>query len=171
MHDAGARSLHWKRPYLDLHCNWSRRPYRRVRVDERAEEHTYLPHHATDKHSSHCCLEAHRCLLLRCFCGTKSLRSATCQESPCCCLEVYSCPAFTVLLLETHLEAIQLCGHLRKVAQAVVDTKGQPVERIRARSWFEAPLQELGEATPCWVFILRDLAEPLAGISFQIARS
>ena len=49
--------------------------------------------------------------------------------------------------------------------------QGQPVERIGARSWFEAPLQELGEVTPCWVFILRDLAEPLTGISFQIARS
>ncbi|KAG0527250.1 hypothetical protein BDA96_06G217500 [Sorghum bicolor] len=156
MLDADARSLHWKRPYLDLHCNWSRRPYRRVRVDEhvrqrRAEKHAYLPHHATDKHSSHCCLEAHRYLLLRCFCGTKSLRSATCQESPCCCLETYSRPAFTVLLIlrvEQLLDPIQLREYISKDAGSVVGSRGHMVEQVGARGRCEAQVQELSEATP-----------------------
>jgi hypothetical protein len=100
------------------------------------------------------------------------MRSAACQEAPYCCLEAYSRPAFTVplvLRLETRPDAIQLCGHLLKEAQGVVDATRQLMELVGAR--FEVPLQELGEATSCRVFILRDLVEPNSGVSFQIARN
>jgi hypothetical protein len=113
-------------------------------------------------------------LLLGDFGCPKKMRSAACQEAPYCCLEAYSRPAFTVplvLRLETRPDAIQLCGHLLKDAQGVVDATRQLVERVGARGRFEVPLQELGEATPCRVFILRDLVEPNSGVSFQIARN
>jgi hypothetical protein len=76
-----------------------------------------------------------------------------------------------LLRLETRPEAIQLCGDISKGAKGVVDTQGQLVERVGARGWFEASVQELGEATPCRVFIVLNLAESLSGVSFQIARS
>jgi hypothetical protein len=112
------------------------------------DQHVDFPHHPAGKETSPCCLQAQRCLLIQGFCCTKSLYLAACQKSPCCSLDAYSRPAFTVLLLlrlETRPEAIQLCGDISKGAKGVVDTQGQLVERVGARSWFEASVQELGE--------------------------
>jgi hypothetical protein len=111
-------------------------------------------------------LQAQRCLLLQGFCCLKSLYLAVCQKSPCCSLDAYSRPTFTVLLLlrlETPPEEIQLCGDISKGAKGVVDTQGQLVERVGVRSWFEASVQELGEATPCRVFIVLELGGTTLG--------